>query len=424
MTADKTANLPTLNVQFLRDQFPVFHHAEYGAWGYFENAGGSQAPRQVAAALQDAFTLTKVQPYYPFGPSLDMGEKIDRAVAFTTGMLNVPKCARVFLGASTTNNIYMLAEGLRPTLRSGDEIIISNQEHEANAGAWVRLASEVDGVTLRIWEVDAATGCLSIDSLAALLTNKTKLVAFTHCSNVVGEMNDAVAIVALAHRAGARAVVDGVAYAPHLVPDIAAIGADAYCYSAYKTFAAHQGVMAVRDDWLETLENQGHFFNADYLEKRLNPGGPQHAEIACMNGLCQFYDDLYTHHFGERPSGAAHDWVGAVQRMFHAHECRVAAPLMEFLRNEARINLLGPDHMEFGKRAPTISFTATGVPARDVTARLAEVKIGASAGHYYAWRLMEALGIEPTEGVVRLSLVAYNTDDEVARAIKAIKAAL
>jgi len=419
-----TANLPPLDVQFLRDQFPVFQHAEYGAWGYFENAGGSQAPRQVAAAFQDAFTLTKVQPYYPYGPSLDMGEKIDRAIAFTTEMLNVPKGARVFLGASTTNNIYMLAEGLRPTLRPGDEIIVSNQEHEANAGAWVRLANEVDGVTLKIWQVDPVTGRLSVDDLAKLLSDKTRLVAFTQCSNVVGEMNDAAAIVALAQRAGARTVVDGVAYAPHLVPDVAAIGADAYCYSAYKTFAAHQGVMAVKDDWLEGLENQGHFFNGAYLEKRLNPGGPQHAEIACMNGLAEFYDDLYGHHIGERPTGTAHAWVGAVQRLFHAHECRIAAPLMDFLASEPRIKLLGPEQMTFGKRAPTISFTVTGVPARDVTAKLAEVKIGASAGHYYAWRLMEALGIEPSEGVVRLSLVAYNTDEEVARAIQAIKAAL
>jgi len=419
-----SANHPALDVHFLRNQFPVFQHPDYGDWGYFENAGGSQAPRQVAEAFQDAFTLTKVQPYYPYGPSLDMGEKIDRAIAFTTEMLNVPKDARVFLGASTTNNIYMLAEGLRPTLRAGDEIIVSNQEHEANAGAWVRLANEVDGVTLKIWEVDPGTGRLSLGSLSALLTERTKVLAFTHCSNVVGEMNDAAAIVALAHKVGARTVVDGVAYAPHLVPDLAAIGADAYCYSAYKTFAAHQGVMVVRDDWLEGLENQGHFFNGAYLEKRLNPGGPQHAEIACMNGLRQFYEDLYIHHFGEAPKGPTHNWVGAMQRMFHTHECRIAAPLMDFLRDEPRINLLGPSDMTFGKRAPTISFTVTGVPARDVTAKLADVKIGASAGHYYAWRLMEALGIQPEEGVVRLSLVSYNTDDEVARALGAIKAAL
>jgi selenocysteine lyase/cysteine desulfurase len=237
-------------------------------------------------------------------------------------------------------------------------------------------------------------------------------------------MHDAAAITKLAQEAGARVVVDGVAYAPHRVPDTAAIGADAYCYSAYKTFAAHQGVMAVKDDWLDALENQGHFFNGIYPDKKLVPSGPQHAEIICMSGLEAFYSDLYTHHFGAVPKGRACEWVGAVQDMIHAHEVAIATPLMEFLREEARIRLIGPECMEFGKRAPTISFTAEGVPARDVTAKLAEVKIGASAGHYYAWRLMEALGIAPEEGVVRLSLVAYNTEEEVARAVAAIKTVL
>jgi len=418
------ANQPVLDVQFLRDQFPVFQHPEYGTWGYFENAGGSQVPRQVADALQEALTLKKVQPYYAYGPSLDLGEAIDSATAFVSEMLNVPTGARAILGPSTTLNMYMIAEGLRPSLKPGDEIIVTNQEHEANGGAWRRLADEVEGVRLKEWRVDPETGRLSADDLQPLLDDKTKLLAFTHCSNVVGEMHDAAAITRLAHDAGARVVVDGVAYAPHLIPDVAAFGADAYCYSAYKTFAAHQGVMAVRDNWLEELENQGHFFNGIYPDKKLVPSGPQHAEIVGMSGLKEFYAALYTHHFGAAPTGKAHDWVGAVHEVIHAHEVAIATPLLAFLRDEPRIRLIGPGEMEFGKRAPTISFTVEGVPARDVTKHMADAKVGASAGHYYAWRLMEALGIEPEEGVVRISLVAYNTEEEVTRAIGAIEKAL
>jgi cysteine desulfurase family protein (TIGR01976 family) len=417
-------NHPSLDVQFLRDQFPVFQHPEYGAWAYFENAGGSQVPRQVADAFQEAFTLTKVQPYYPYKPAMDLGDAIDRATAFTSEMLNVPAGTRAIFGPCTTVNIYMMAEGLRPLLRPGDEIIVTEQEHEANGGAWRRLADEVSGVVLKEWRVDRKTARLTISDLKPLLSEKTKLLAFTHCSNVVGEMHDAAAITALAQDVGARVVVDGVAYAPHRVPDIAAIGADAYCFSAYKTFAAHQGVMAVRDDWLDQLENQGHFFNGTYPEKKLVPSGPQHAEIACMNGLAAFYREIYAHHFGSAPGGNAFEWVSAVHDMIHAHETAIATPLIDFLREEPRIRLYGPAQMEFGTRAPTISFTVDDVPARTVTANMAEAKVGASAGHYYAWRLMDALGIAPEEGVVRISLVAYNTDEEVARAIQAIKAAL
>ncbi len=418
------ANVPQLDVQFLRDQFPVFQHPDYGAWAYMENAGGSHVPRQVADALSRALTLTKVQPYYPYGPSRDMGEAMDRATAFTAEMLNVPEGARVVFGPSTTLNMYMIAEGLRPSLKPGDEIIVTNQEHEANGGAWRRLADEVEGVRLKEWRVDGKTGRLSLDDLRALLTDKTRLLAFTHCSNVVGEMNDARAATALAHEAGGRVVIDGVAYAPHRVPDFAAIGADAYCYSAYKTFAVHQGVMAVRDDWLEGLENQGHFFNGAYPGMKLVPAGPQHGEIAAMNGLQAFYGDLYTHHFGAAPQGKANEWAGAVHDMIHAHEVVIAAPLLAFLREEPRIRLIGPQEIAFGNRAPTISFTVKGVSAGDVTNHLAAAKIGAGTGHFYAWRLMEALGIKPEDGVVRVSLVAYNTEDEVARAIAAIKAAL
>ena len=417
-------NIPALDVNFLRAQFPVFEHAEYGQWGYFENAGGSQAPRQVTDAMMQALSLTKVQPYYPYGPSEDLGASMDKATAFMDEMLNVGEGASIAFGPATTVNTYMMAQAMQSSLKSGDEIIVTNQEHEANAGAWHRMAAAVDGVVLKEWMVDPVTGRLDPADLEALLSDRTRLVAFTHCSNVVGEMNDAAAITAIARKSPARVVIDGVAYAPHRIPDFAAIGADAYLYSAYKTFATHQGVIAVTRDWLAELENQGHFFNGEYLEKRLIPSGPQHAEVSALNGLKEFYEDLYLHHFGSAPAESAAIWVSAVQDIFHAHEVAICAPLMDFLAEDKRIRLIGPRDFEFGKRAPTISFTVDGVKARDVTAKMAEAKIGASAGHYYAYRLMEALKIEPSEGVVRLSLVGYNTEDEVARCINAIKAVL
>ncbi len=415
-----TTSSPALDVDFLRAQFPVFEHPEYGQWGYVENAGGSQAPRQVTDAMTRALSLIKVQPYYPYGPSEDLGAAMDEATAFTADMLNVGEGASAIFGPSTTLNIYMLAQGMRASLKPGDEIIVTNQEHEANAGAWHRLAASVEGVVLKEWCVDPVTGRLDPDDLVPLLSDTTRLVAFTHCSNVVGEIHDVAAITGLVRKTPARVVIDGVAFAPHRVPDFQAFGADAYFYSAYKTFAAHQGVMAIRRDWLEELENQGHFFNAEYLEKRLVPSGSQHAEICAMNGLQDFYADLYRHHFGSDPAGSAAIWVAAVQDLFHAHEARTCAPLMEFLASNPNINLIGQQSLEFSKRAPTISFTAVGIAARDITAKLAEAKIGASAGHYYAYRLMKAMGIAPEEGVVRLSLVGYNTAEEVARIIKVI----
>ncbi len=418
------ANRPSLDVEFLRQQFPVFQHPDYGQWAYFENAGGSQAPRQVQDAMAHAFNLIKVQPYYPYGPSEELGHTLDEATTFLAEAMNAGGGYTITYGPSTTANTYMTAQGMRPHLKAGDEIVVSNQEHEANAGAWHRLA-DASGVTVREWQVDPETARLSIDGLRPLLSDKTKLLAFTHCSNVVGEIHDVAAIVALAQSAGARVVVDGVAYAPHRMPDVTALSADAYCFSAYKTFAAHQGVMAIKTDWLESLENQGHYFNGIYAEKRLNPVGPQHAEIASIVGLKEFYADLYTHHFGETPSGSASKWVNQVNDLLHAQEVEIAAPLVAFLADHPKLRLFGPEEMMFGKRAPTIAFAPKdGSDPRVLTKALADAKVGAAAGHFYAHRLMKAVGVTPDVGVARISLLAYNTKAEVTRAIEAIDAAL
>ncbi len=419
-----TANRPLLDVSFLRDQFPVFQHPEYGQWAYMENAGGSQAPRQVQDAVSHAFGMVKVQPYYPYGPSTELGDTIDKATAFLGDAMNIGADHTIAYGPSTTANTYMTAQGMRPHMGAGDEIIVSNQEHEANAGCWHRLAAAT-GATLREWQADPVSGRLSIDDLKLLLSDKTKLLAFTHCSNVVGEIHDAAAITKLAQSVGARVVVDGVAYAPHQMPDVSVIGADAYYFSAYKTFAAHQGVMAIKTGWLESLENQGHYFNGIYAEKRLNPVGPQHAEIASIVGLAEFYSDLYAHHFGEAPAGHASQWVNQVNDLFHAQEVEIAAPLVEFLAGHPKLRLFGPDEMTFSKRAPTIAFAPKdGSDPRALTKAMADAKVGAAAGHFYAHRLMKAVGVEPDTGVARISLLAYNTEAEVTRAIKAIDAAL
>lgn len=417
------ANNPQLDIDFLRAQFPAFADPEFGDWAYMENAGGSQAPRQVHDAMAYAFDIVKVQPYYPYAPSLKLGDLLEKARGFMAGAMNAGDDLTVTFGPSTTANTYMIAQGMRPHLGAGDEVIISNQEHEANAGCWHRMA-EAAGATVREWKVDPVTARLSMEDLKSLLSEKTKLLAFTHCSNVVGEMHDAAAITRLAKDVGARVVIDGVAYAPHRMPDVSAIGADAYFFSTYKTFAAHQGAVAIKTEWLESLENQGHYFNGIYAEKRINPVGPQHAELAAVNGLEAFYRDLYAHHFGDTPEGSTHAWVNQVNDLLHAQEITIATPLLDFLEGHPKLRLLGPSKMEPGKRAPTISFCVHGEDPRVLTAAMAEAKVGAAAGHYYAHRLMQAIDVKPDLGVARISLLGYNTAEEVTRAINALDKAL
>ena len=153
------------------------------------------------------------------------------------------------------------------------------------------------GIEVREWKIDRETGHLPLEGLTRLLDGKVKLVCFPHCSNVIAEINPVAEITAIAHGAGAYVCVDGVSYAPHGIPDVGALAADVYLFSAYKVYGPHQGIMVIRRDLGMTLPNQGHHFNAGSLEKRFTPAGPDHAQIAASAGIADFYDALHAHHF-------------------------------------------------------------------------------------------------------------------------------
>jgi selenocysteine lyase/cysteine desulfurase len=139
----------------------------------------------------------------------------------------------VSFGPSTTQNTYVLAQAFGQMLKKGDAIVVTNQDHEANTGPWRRLADR--GIEVREWKIDRETGSLAIEALKALLDEKVKLVCFTHCSNVVAEINPVAEIAAMAHGVGAYVCVDGVSYAPHGLPNVGALGAEVYLFSAYNT---------------------------------------------------------------------------------------------------------------------------------------------------------------------------------------------
>src|SRR5215469_7697173 len=156
-----------------------------------------------------------------------------------------------------SQSTYVLAQAMRTLLKPGDEIIVTNQDHEANSGSWRRLAAH--GVIVREWRVDPQSGMLDESQLDHLLNERTRLLTFPHASNVVAHINPVARITARARAAGAITVVDGVAWAPHGLPDVRELGADVYLFSLYKTYGPHQGLMVVRRDLLGRLGNEGHY---------------------------------------------------------------------------------------------------------------------------------------------------------------------
>ena len=235
-------SLPELNIDFVRSQFPAFEEPSLTGWAFFENAGGSYACRQTIDRLHAFYTKTKVQPYAPYPASAEGGRQMDDATVRLAGLMNVGN-DEVHIGPSTTQNTYVLAHAFRSIWSDGDEIIVTNQDHEANTGFWRKLADT--GITVNEWKVDPETGMLDPADLDALITDKTKLVAFPHCSNIIGHQNPVASICSTLRAQNIVSVVDGVSAAPHGLPDVTALGADIYLFSAYKTWGPHQGVMTL-----------------------------------------------------------------------------------------------------------------------------------------------------------------------------------
>jgi selenocysteine lyase/cysteine desulfurase len=217
-----------LDLEFVRRQFPAFSEPNLQGWAFFENAGGSYACGPVIERLNRYYRQTKVQPYGSYPASVRAGDEMDEAYRRLAGYLNVGE-DEVHFGPSTSQNTYVLARAFRDNWQQGDEIVVTDQDHEANSGSWRRLADT--GIVVREWHIDPETGQLDPDDLDALLSERTRMVAFPHCSNIIAHINPVAELAAKAHAVGARVVVDGVAAAPHGLPDVTALGADVYLFS-------------------------------------------------------------------------------------------------------------------------------------------------------------------------------------------------
>lgn len=402
-----------LDLDFVRSQFPAFASPVLSSHAFFENAGGSYPCRQVVDRLHRFYLDRKVQPYGPYPGAQAGGAEMDEARERLAAMMGVAT-EEVSFGPSTSANTYVLAQAVRLWLRgTGEAVVVTDQDHEANAGVWRRLADE--GIEVREWQVDRGTGSLDPAALGRLLADgKVRLVCFPHCSNVIAEINDVAAICAMAKAAGARTVVDGVSYAPHGFPDMGALGADCYLFSAYKTYGPHQGIMVLRQGFGFELPGQGHYFNHATLYKRHTPAGPDHAQIAACAGMADYVDALAAHHGIDGDALARNRGVHDLMR---AQEAAVIQPLLDYLAARNDLRLLGP--REAARRAPTVAVDL-GRAAEPVSEALGRDGIACWAGDFYAVRPLQALGIDLGKGVLRMSAVHYTSADEVARLIAAL----
>lgn len=401
-----------LDVDFVRSQFPAFAEPSLKGQAFFENAGGSYTCGAVIDRLTRFYRARKVQPYADYDASRLGGEEMDEARQRMAAILGV-ETDELSFGPSTTQNTYVLAQAFRKWISPGEAIVVTNQDHEANSGPWRRLAD--DGIEIREWKIDPDTGRLDPEALENLLDEKVRLVCFPHCSNVVGEINPVIEITAIAHAAGAFVCVDGVSYAPHGFPNVGHLGPDIYLFSSYKTYGPHQGCMVIRRALGALLPNQGHHFNGGTLYKRFTPAGPDHAQIAASAGMADYVDALARHHGGGDRTPTARGEL--VHDLLRGHEEALLQPVLDAVKDRNAVRLLGPS--DAALRAPTVAL-ALNRPAEPVAADLATYGIMCAGGDFYAHRPLEAMGVDPDQGVLRLSFVHYTSQAEVDALLNAL----
>ncbi len=417
MSVLKNKNL-TLDVDYVRSQFPAFNDNLAKDWSFFENAGGSYVPKNVIDKLSEFMISTKVQPYAEYPMSKIAGQNMDKAINLFSKMINA-KQNEILIGGSTSINLYVLSNALKKFISTGDEVIVTNQDHEANISPWRRLA-EI-GAKVIEWKINTKNGELEINDLEKLINKKTKILAVTHCSNIVGSVNDLKRISDIAHKHNIFVIGDGVSFAPHGFPNVKELGVDFYTFSLYKTYGPHLALMYGREEILKELPNQNHEFLEGQYPYTINPGGPNHEELSSLIGIYEYFNNLFNHHYSNTEIDIVTK-ISKINKLISDHEEYIANPVLDAIDQNKKLNLIGRNKIINKNRAPTISFTSNSKTSKEISQILVKNNIATRNDNFYAWRCLKALGIDSDDGVVRLSMVHYNNIEESKKLVKILNA--
>jgi cysteine desulfurase family protein (TIGR01976 family) len=403
----------TFDVAFARRHFPPLQNG----WAFFENAGGTYVPQSVIDRTEAYMRECQVQPAWTFAPSADAAARIAEGKRTMAAIINAEP-DEIIVGPSTTMNVYLMAQAIRHWFEPGDELIVTEQDHEANVGSWRRLAEF--GVTIREWQIDRRTGALEMSGLDALIGPRTRHVAMTHCSNVIGIVHDIPAVAAKVHAVGATLMVDGVAFAPHFAIDVKALDVDFYAFSAYKLFGPHLAVLYGKREHFLRAKGQNHFFiGEDDIPLKLLPGGINHELGAGLTGVADYFEALDAHHF-DQPANSLHGKVRRVYEIAAAHEAKLAERIEAFLTTRPGVQIYGRQPTRDGRLSPNIAFTVAGHSSKAIAEALYKDKIAVGFGDFYAARCIKGLGLTAEDGVVRIGVAHYNDDDDVDRLLAAL----
>jgi len=399
----------TFDIGRVRAAYPALSDG----YAYLDGAAGTQVPAAVIEAIAEAYRSGIGNVGGAFPASARSGAIVAecrQALADLTGA----HPDGVILGPNMTTLTYRLADTLSRGWGPGDEVVVSRLDHDANIRPWVQAAGR-RGATVRWAEADLATTELPAAQYGELLSERTRLVAVTAASNVVGTRPDVAAIAAAAHAVGALVYVDGVHATPHVPVDVGALGADFYATSAYKWSGPHIGTVVAEPALLESLHPDKLAPAPEGVPGRFERGTAAFADLAGVAAAVEHLASLAAP-AGDATAGGRRQRVLASMAAVEEYETRLFAGLLDGLAAMNHVTLYG----KAARRAPTAFFTVTGHSPRQVAARLADRQVNVWHGDNYAWELAGALGLRDSGGAVRAGLVHYNHQADVDRLLAAV----
>jgi cysteine desulfurase family protein (TIGR01976 family) len=348
--------------------------------------------------------------------SVRAGERFYAALEDLAELIQAPSSRHLVFGSSTSLLLRLLAQGLGQRWQAGDEVIVTCCDHEANISPWLDLQAQ--GIGVKFWPVDSQSFSLRLEDLEPLITDHTRLIAFIHASNVLGTINPLPDIVKFAHDRGIQVCVDGVAYAPHRQLYLQDWDVDFYVFNFYKIFGLRQGVLFGKPELLEELPRLNHTF-IDTVPDKLQPGGIPYDITYGNVGICDYLEEL-----GSQIGGVGQTLAQSVHGCFDViaeYEADLCQRFLDFCQNTPRIQLLGIPEADLNRRVSTCAFSIVDQSPSKIVEALASRDFGIRHGHFYAKRLLQTLRVESPEGVLRISLVHYNTVEEIENLIEALR---
>ncbi len=401
------------DVDTVRSHFPSLR----AGVAHFDGPGGSQTPDAVAAAV--ATTLTS--SISNRGTVTESERRADAVVTqarAAMGDLLAADPGGVVFGRSATELTFHLARTMSRGWSSGDEVVVSRLDHDANIRPWV-IAAERAGATVRWVEFDPATGELDSAALAEMVTERTRLVAVTGASNLIGTRPDLPALAEIVHQAGALFWVDGVHASAHVLTDIEASGADFWVCSPYKFLGPHLGVLAAAPALLETLHPDKLAPSSDAVPERFELGTLPYELLAGTTAAVDFLAGLSASGSEATTPQTRRARLVSSFEALEQHEDALLDRLEADLRALPGVTV----HSNAKRRTPTLLFTADGHDPQAIRAALAQVGVNAPAGHFYAWECSHHLGLGATGGV-RVGLAPYTNEDDIDRLVSGLRSLL